>query len=215
MATKPKALHLPVDFTSLRDMAHQQATYIDNGGNYAAYAVTQGVKSEKVTDEQKSEIYAGYMVRFNENNPVVSYLREGEDNYIPLGNNPAPEGREAILIGVDHVMAYTTHAFGQLKSERPNYYAIVNGTRDAFNKYASNTLRKLLIGIKAIETGVVDRTRSPNAAFEKFSHDVLEKLKTRNKNAASKGDMTAVPENVLKDAITAFHVVIAKHFIGK
>ena len=73
----------------------------------------------------------------------------------------------------------------------------------------------MLIGIKAIETGVVDRTRSPNAAFDKFSRDALEKLKTRNKNAASKGDTTAVAENVLKHAINAFHVVIEKHFITK
>ena len=209
----------PAEFTSLRDMGNQQATYSDHADVFAQYAKDKGITPDFISDENKTELFAGYAVRYNVLHPAQMYLREGEDNYIPLGDAKAPEGRETVSISIDTVLAYTTHAFGQLKSTRPNYHGIIKAWRDEFSKYAHNKLTELQKSIAKLDGTAKERKRSVNLEFKAYLFDakkgVIDAMKTRNKNARSKGDGTAVSDTVLAEAINAFHLVMETHYMTK
>jgi len=208
----------PMKFTGLRDMGNQQATYSDHASVFAQYAKDKGITADSISDENKTELFSGYAVRYNVLHPAHVYLREGEDNYIPLSDAKAPEGRETVSISIDTVLAYTTHAFGQLKSTRPNYHGIIKAWRIEFSKYAHNKLTELQKSIAKLDGTAKERKRSVNLEFKAYLFDakgVIEAMKTRNKNARSKGDGTAVPDDVLKKAIEAFQIVVESHYMTK
>jgi hypothetical protein len=209
----------PTEFTGLRDMGNQQATYSDHSSVFAQYAKDKGITADSISDENKTELFAGYAVRYNVLHPAQVYLREGEDNYIPLGEAKAPEGRETVSIGIDVVLAYTTSAFGQLRSTRPNYHGLIKAMREAFRVYASGKLGDLHKYIAKFDGVTKERTRAVNLEFKAYLFDakkgVIDVMKTRNKNARSKGDGTAVPDDVLKEAIDAFHLVMETHYMTK
>jgi len=209
----------PTEFTSLRDMGNQQATYADKADVFAQYAKDKGITSDFISDENKAELYAGYAVRYNVLHPATVYLREGEDNYIPLGDAKVPEGRETVSIGIDVVLAYTTNAFGQLRSTRPNYHGLIKAMRESFRVYASEKLGDLFKYIARLGGVKKERTRAVNLEFKAYLFDskkgVIDAMKTRNKNARSKGDGTAVPDTVLAEAIDAFHLVMETHYMTK
>jgi len=204
-----KIKELP-QFTSLTDMANQFATSDDKASIFvrhsAQYAVSKGVTSDKVSDEQKAELSDGFRLRYNSNNPVKQYSKEGDDVYVPLA--VAKEG--AVGVGVDVAMSYTTHAFGQLKGTRPNFHALIKAWRDGFSTYASQKFCRLIIAIKAIENenAGVTKTRAPNAEFIAWVTKALDGIKTRNKNARSKGDTTALSDAQLSKAIDAFRAAL-------
>ena len=204
MAIKPKELP---QFTSLTDMANQFATEDDKAGIFAKhsaqYAVSKGVTSDKVSDEQKTELSDGFRLRYNSNNPVKQYAKEGDDVYVPMEKGTTG-------IGIDVAMSYTTHAFGQLKSTRPNFHGIIKAWRDGFSTYASQKLGRLIAAIKVIEdeNSGVTKTRAPNAAFEVWVKKALDGIKTRNKNARSKGDTTAISDAQLSKAIDDFRAAL-------
>jgi hypothetical protein len=201
-----KIKELP-QFTSLTDMANQFATSDDKAGVFAnhsaQYAVSKGVTSDKVSDEHKAALSDGFRLRFNSNNPAKAYAKEGDDVYVPM-----EKGTTAI--GVDVAMSYTTHAFGQLKGTRPNFHGIIKAWRDGFSTYASQKLGRLIAAIKVIENenAGVAKTRAPNAAFEVWVKKALDGIKTRNKNARSKGDATAISDAQLSKAIDAFRAAL-------
>ncbi len=201
-----KIKELP-QFTSLTDMANQFATEDDKAGIFvrhsAQYAVSKGVTSDKVSDEQKAELSAGFRLRYNSNNPVKQYAKEGDDVYVPMEKGDTG-------IGIDVAMSYTTHAFGQLKGTRPNFHALIKAWRDGFSTYSSQKLCRLIIAIKAIENenAGVTKTRAPNAAFEVWVKKALDGIKTRNKNARSKGDTTAISDAQLSKAVDAFRAAL-------
>ena len=201
-----KIKELP-QFTSLTDMANQFATSDDKAGVFAnhsaQYAVSKGVTSDKVSDEHKAALSDGFRLRFNSNNPAKAYAKEGDDVYVPM-----EKGTTAI--GVDVAMSYTTHAFGQLKGTRPNFHGIIKAWRDGFSTYASQKLGRLIAAIKVIENenAGVAKTRAPNAAFEVWVKKALDGIKTRNKNARSKGDATAISDAQLSKAIDDFRAAL-------
>ena len=209
----------PIEFTGLRDMGYKQAKYSDHAPVFARYAKDKGITSDSISDENKTELFSGYGAQYNVLHPAHVYLKDNEDNYIPLGEAKAPEGRETVTIGTDVAMAYTTHAFGQLKSTRPNYHGIVKAWRDEFSKYAHNKLTELQKNIAKLDGTAKERTRAVNLEFKAYLFDakkgVIDAIKTRNKNARSKGDGTAVPDDVLKEAIDAFHLVMETHYMTK
>ena len=201
-----KIKELP-QFTSLTDMANQFATEDDKAGIFAKhsaqYAVSKGVTSDKVSDEQKTELSDGFRLRFNSNNPAKQYSKEGDDVYVPRATGDTG-------IGIDVAMSYTTHAFGQLKGTRPNFHGIVKAWRDGFSTYASQKLGRLIAAIKVIENenAGVTKTRAPNAEFIAWVTKALDGIKTRNKNARSKGDATAISDAQLSKAIDAFRAAL-------
>jgi len=95
----------PMEFTGLRDMASQQAKYSDHAEVFAQYAKDKGITSDSISDENKTELFSGYAVRYNVLHPAHVYLKDNEDNYIPLGEAKAPEGRETVTVGTDVAMA--------------------------------------------------------------------------------------------------------------
>jgi hypothetical protein len=207
MANKIKELP---QFTSLTDMANQYAISDDKAGIFARhaaqYAVDNGVSSDKLSDEHKVALSDGFRLRFNSNNPVKAYSKEGEDVYVPLV--ATKEG--AVCIGVEVAMAYTTHAFGQLKGTRPNFHSIIKAWRDGFSTYASQKLGRLIAAIKAIENenAGITKTRNANKEFMVWANETLDCIKTRNKNARSKGDTTALSDAQISKAIDAFKVAL-------
>ena len=196
---------IPDSFASLKDCAYQQARYADDAANFALYVKAQdsGFPST-VKDETKAEIYAGYALRFNERYPAVVFMKDGEDTYIPVLKGKAPDG--AVPIGVDVAISYTAHALGAMKSDRPNYYAILTGIRRAYSQYASNKYQKLLAMGRELETG--ERTRAANKEFKDSCKASLDTLIKRNKVALQKGDPTAVGVTKLDEAIKAFYSVL-------
>ena len=170
-----KIKELP-QFTSLTDMANQFATEDDKAGIFvrhsAQYAVSKGVTSDKVSDEQKAELSDGFRLRFNSNNPVKQYRKEGDDVYVPMEKGDTG-------IGIDVAMSYTTHAFGQLKGTRPNFHGIIKAWRDGFSTYSSQKLGRLIAAIKAIENenAGVTKTRAPNAEFTVYVAKALDGIK--------------------------------------
>jgi hypothetical protein len=200
MAIKIKELP---QFTSLTDMANQYAINDDKANIFARhaaqYAVDNGVSSDKLSDEHKVALSDGFRLRFNSNNPAKQYSKEGEDVYVPMekGNT---------VIGVDVAMSYTTHAFGQLKSTRPNFHGIIKAWRDGFSTYASQKLGRLIAAIKAIENenAGITKPRSVNKEFAVFVAQTLDLIKTRNKNARAKGDTTALSDAQISKAVDAF-----------
>jgi hypothetical protein len=206
-----KIKELP-QFTSLTDMANQFATADDKAGIFAnhsaQYAMEKGITGDiaKLSDEHKVALSDGFRLRFNSNNPVKAYSKEGDDVYVPLA--VAKEG--AVGVGVDVAMSYTTHAFGQLKGTRPNFHALIKAWRDGFSTYASQKLGRLIAAIKAIENenAGVTKTRAPNAEFTVYVAKALDGIKTRNKNARSKGDTTALSDAQINKAIDAFKMAL-------
>ena len=203
-----KIKELP-QFTSLTDMANQFATVDDKAGIFAnhsaQYAMEKGITGDiaKLSDEHKVALSDGFRLRYNSNNPVKQYAKEGDDVYVPM-----EKGTTAI--GIDVAMSYTTHAFGQLKGTRPNFHALIKAWRDGFSTYASQKLCRLIIAIKAIENenAGVTKTRAPNAEFTVYVAKALDSIKTRNKNARSKGDTTALSDAQISKAIDAFKMAL-------
>ena len=199
-------------FTSLTDMANQFAISDDKSMAFtkhaAQFAMDNGVSSDiaKLGDEHRVALSDGFKLRYNNNNPPKVYSKEGEDTYVPL--EVAKDG--AISVGVDVAMSYTTHAFGQLKSTRPNFHAMVKAWRDGFSTYTSQKLGRLIAAIKAIENenAGITKTRAPNAAFIVWTNKTLDGIKTRNKNARSKGDTTALSDAQISKAIDAFKMAL-------
>jgi hypothetical protein len=206
MSTKIKELP---QFTSLTDMANQFATADDKAGIFAnhsaQYAMEKGITGDiaKLSDEHKVALSDGFRLRFNSNNPAKQYSKEGDDVYVPM-----EKGTTAI--GIDVAMSYTTHAFGQLKGTRPNFHALIKAWRDGFSTYSSQKLGRLIAAIKAIENenAGVTKTRAPNAEFIAWVTKALDGIKTRNKNARSKGDATALSDAQLSKAIDAFRAAL-------
>ena len=201
-----KIKELP-QFTSLTDMGNQFAVSDDKAiifaKHSAIYAMSKLVSSDKISDEHKAALFDGFRLRFNSNNPVKQYSKEGDDVYVPMEKGDTG-------IGIDVAMSYTTHAFGQLKGTRPNFHGIIKAWRDGFSTFAAQKLSRLLAAIKAIENenAGVTKTRAPNAEFTVYVAKALDGIKTRNKNARSKGDTTALSDAQIGKAIDAFKMAL-------
>jgi hypothetical protein len=91
--------------------------------------------------------------------------------------------------------------------------------RESFRVYASEKLGDLFKYIARLGGVKKERTRAVNLEFKAYLFDskkgVIDAMKTRNKNARSKGDGTAVPDTVLAEAIDAFHLVMETHYMTK
>jgi hypothetical protein len=211
MATNKKHPHqtvefsIPETFASLKDCAYQHAGYSDKAANFVTYIKSQDSGfPDTVKDETKAEIYSGYTLRFNERYPAVLFMKDGEDTYIPVLKGKAPDN--AVPLGVEVAISYTAHALGAMKSDRPNYYAIIKDIRRAYLQYASNKYKKLLATGREMEVG--KRTRAANNAFKDSCKVSLDTLIKRNKVALQKGDPTAVGVTKLDEAIKAFYSVL-------
>jgi len=193
---------------SIKDGAYQQAKASDSIRSVAKYVMVQSKGfPETVADEVKEQLYEGYRLRFNENNPAEQYAVV-DGNYLLIdGSNPElANAREKINIGVDYAcVSFSQQQFGKLKNENPKLYAIVKSWRDKVNTYCSNRLGDLKRTAKSILNEGVKRERGATADFAKRIEDTFDDLATKCKTAKARGDESA-NETKFREAKIAFMV---------
>jgi len=195
--------------TSLKDGAYQQAKASDSIRSVAKYCLSN-IKGfpETLPDESKAQLYDGYRLRFNENNPAEQYAVV-DGNYLLIdGSNPdLANAREKINIGVDYAcVSFTQQQFGKLKNENPKLYAIIKVWRDKVNTYCSNRLADLKRQAKGIlSEGQGPRQRGATADFAKRIEDTFSDLANKCKTAKARGDESA-DETKFREARVAFMV---------
>lgn len=189
---------------SKKDFAYQQAKHEDATNDFRAWAAANiaGFPND-VSEEDRAEIYAGYQLRFNDNNPAVQYIVEG-DNYIPVVAGMDLSKREVVSIGIDYAMSITTYDFGRMRTKEPKRHALVKDLRDKFSTYCTGRWKRL------IQKDGGSKSRSANNTWTKHMEDVQAASVKRNKNALAKGDPTAVGVEILNQAWLAFWNVIKK-----
>ena len=194
-----KTIAVQSEFHSLKDLGYKQAGASDSLESMAKYALSKIVDfPQSIDDESKAQLYAGYKLRFAENNPAVVYaVINGQ--YIPVdADNKAAE---KITLTVDYAFSYTQQQFGQLKSQNNALYDVIKPIRDKVNTYCSNRLADLKR--KANQLTAKPRERKPTADFAVALKDIMDNLSTRCRNAKSRGDATA-DEAKLVQAKAAF-----------
>lgn len=201
-------LEVQSTITSLKDGAYQQAKASDSIRSVAKYCLGN-IKGfpETLPDESKAQLYDGYRLRFNENNPAEQYAVV-DGNYLLIdGSNPdLANAREKINIGVDYAcVSFTQQQFGKLKNENPKLYAIVKDWRDRVNTYCSNRLGDLKRTAKSILNEGKKRERGATADFAQRIEDTFSDLATKCKTAKARGDETA-DETRFREARVAFMV---------
>ena len=194
-----KTIAVQSEFHSLKDLGYKQAGASDSLESMAKYALSKIVDfPQSIDDESKAQLYAGYKLRFAENNPAVVYaVINGQ--YIPVdADNKAAE---KITLTVDYAFSYTQQQFGQLKSQNNALYDVIKPIRDKVNTYCSNRLADLKR--KANQLTAKPRELKPTADFAVALKDIMDNLSTRCRNAKSRGDATA-DEAKLVQAKAAF-----------
>lgn len=209
MAKKPSVVSASttnVDFVNLKDMAYQQAGLGDTLESMAKYALgkIKGFPKE-IDDESKAQLYAGYRLRYQDNNPSVEYVRV--NGHYEVATPETAKAIERMTLTVDHVFSYTQQQFGQLKAQDNAKYELIKPLRDKVGTYCSNRLGDLKK--KANQLTAPKRERKPTADFDHAVNDWLEAMRVRCTNASKRGDATANKEKFSR-AVVAFKVEWAK-----
>ena len=180
-----------VEYLNLKDLGYQQAKTGDTLEAQARYALSK-IKGfpESVDDASKDQLYAGYKLRFAENNPAKEYVRVS-GVYLEATPELSKE-KERLTLSVDYAFSYTQQQFGKLKGDNNALYEIVKPMRDSVNKYCSNRLGELKNRAKKLTAP--SRERSATKDFEHTLKDWWDSLTTRCNNAKSRGDNTADKE---------------------
>ena len=190
---------------SLKDAAYRQAKSEDTTRSLARY-VMETVPSfpESISDEAKAELWAGYQLRFSENNPDVEYVVI-DGNYLKASDvQNVPEKAERIKVGVGYVMSFTQQAFGAMANDKspsynPHLHGVIKSLRDKVNKYCSNTYKKLVRVVLEIQNEGKSRTRTQADSFSVYLDKTLDTMQTRCKTAKTqRGDETANLERFIK-----------------
>lgn len=190
-------------FTSLADMAYSQARTGDLLGDMANYAKANIAGfPESITDDGKAELYSGYRLRKAELEGLKLYAIV-DGNYLPVTvDSKFDEKTEYADIGVVYCFSFTQQQFGQLKSSRPQLYAILKEVRESTNTYCSNRLADL----KRYARGVKDKGTRPQALnFDQWLKEQFVTIKARAKTAKARGE--EVNEALLGKAIVEFGVI--------
>ena len=195
------------DFKSVRDFAVAQSAHALTGENYARWAGLNIASFPEISQEVREEMFAGYLVTYAglPQHAPVKYIREGSDTFIPVMKGMTlPEKAEIVEFSPAVGMAYTAQSFGTLRKDSPNLHSIIKAYRDAFSKFSTQKLKRLISDWKALPENAVDRERAVNADFSTACKKALDGLETRNKNALAKGDTSAVGTEKFKHAMKAF-----------
>ena len=194
MNAKAKA---PV-ITSLKDAAYQSATAAERIGKIAQYVVEQcPTFLDDVPVEIKTELHAGWAVRWQEINPAVKYSAD----FVPV-----EKGGE-VEVTLAYALSYSQQAFGQLKNSDPLRHSVIKPVRDAFSKYCHNRMADLKTAVRRLNPEARQRTATDN--FEVWVEKALDNILTRCRNASARGDATA-SEVKTRMAIEAFKKTLAK-----
>jgi hypothetical protein len=182
-------INIKTTFTSLSDMAYNQARTGDLLNNMASYAKANIAGfPETVTDEGKAELYAGYRLRKAEIEGVA--------------DSKFPKNTEYADVGVAYCFSFTQQQYGQLKSSKPQLYAILKEIREATNDYCSNRLADLK---RYAKTGKAKGSRVQALDFDHWLKEQFVTIKARAKTAKARGEV--IDEKKLSKAIVEFGVV--------
>ena len=197
------------DYKSLRDMAYNQAKTGDTLKQQAQYAIKSiaGFPTE-CSDESRAELNSGYLLRYLENHPEVTYARV-DGNYILIDESNAEKlkDKEKVNMSATIAMSFSTHAFGRLnETHDPQFKAIVKDLRDNVSDYDSTCFKALKTAALKIVNAGKTRQRGATKNFDVKVKDTLEELSTNVRNAAKRGDPSA-DEKLFAKAKVAFFAV--------
>ena len=191
----------PVTVTSMKDAGYQSAKAGESIASVARYVYSQAPNfTNEVSDEIKTQLRAGFALRWQELNPAVTY----NESWIPV------ESGGAHVMTVDVCFSYSQQAFGQLKESDPVKHGIIKGVRDTFNKYASNRMADLKTAVRKIENEGKVKVKAPTKSFTTYIDETFKDIKARAKTAKTRGDDSAPDEIKLRMAIDAFHATLNK-----
>ena len=199
-----KALGFTVstEFTSLQDMAYNQAKTGDMLQNMANYAKANIAGfPESVTDEGKAELYAGYRQRYNE---VLGTQRYAiiDNVYIPVeAIGDIKEAKEHVDINVAYAYSFTQQQFGQLSSKNPQLHSLIKQVREKTAIYCSNRLSDLK---KYAKGEKVKGSRPQALVFDDWLKETFITIRARAKTAKQRGE--DIDEKKLGKAIVEFNV---------
>ena len=190
-------------FASLRDMGYQQAKTGDNLTTQAQFAIDTitGFPAD-IPAEAKSELYAGYQLRYNENHPAETYAVIN-GHYVKATDEQVKNKKvEKVEIGVAYAFSYSSQEFGKLANTNPALHAIVKKWRSDVSDYCSNRLGDL----KRAATKLLNKgktTQRQTLDFAESAKKVFDQLGNSVKVKAGRGDTTADPVK-FKQAVDAF-----------
>ena len=99
-----------VNVTSMKEAGYQSAISDERKDSVARYVYAQCPNfTNEVSDEVKTQLKAGWALRWQELNPAVSY----NDSWVPV------ESGGTYTMTVDVCFSYSQQAFGQLKEADP------------------------------------------------------------------------------------------------
>jgi hypothetical protein len=211
MATKKPAL--TVLFKSIRDMAYNHAMVDDSLKAHAQFAIDNFSNfPEEINKEERAECYEGYIARYNELHPVEQYACI-DGNWLPL-KSLSKDAKPLEVVewnGAYALSAFSQQAFGNLKNEDLAKYNVLKPLRNAASKYASDKVKSLERKAREIirEQSGQPKTREATKAFSEVVKASHEDLRTRCKNAKSRGDESA-DEDKFRKSVEAFNAVWLK-----
>lgn len=196
-------------FSSLKDMAYKQAQTGDRLRNQAQYALERIAGfPESCPDEARAELNSGYVLRFADNHPEVSYAKI-DGNYILVTDENAMQfaGKETVRMNASIAMGYTTHAFGKLsETHDPQYKAIVKQWRDDVSDYCSGCFKALKTAALKIVNAGKTRNRGATLNFDVKVKKIFDDLAVNVRNASKRGDPSADEKRFAKAKIAFFTV---------
>ena len=126
-----------------------------------------------------------------------------DGNYIPVTKEAKfDKATEFADIGVAYCFSFSQQQYGQLKSSKPQLYAILKTIREATNTYCSNRLADLKKYATEKKTG---GTRPQALDFDHWLKAEFVTIKARAKTAKARGEV--IDEVRLSKAIVEFGVV--------
>lgn len=217
---------ISTNIATIRDGGYQQAKV-----SGVSETVTRGLMrlipglgsvDDPFDEEQKTELREGYVLRFSELNPEVTYVAV-DNQWVKESDLAKPPAKaERFIASAFTAFSYTQQAFGALKNEEPGKHQILGEIRNKVNKYVSNRVKDLkrdAARIYKADNGIT-ATRESVAFIEWLltgpkkdpNKSILATIRQRAINASSVGkDDTALPIKVIDDAIAAFKGVITKY----
>jgi hypothetical protein len=190
-------------FLSLKDMGYQQAKTGDNLSTQAQYAI-ESIKGfpADVPAESRTELYAGYQMRFNENRPAKTYAVINGHYTVATEEQVKNKKVEKVEIGVAYAFSYSSQEFGKLANTNPALHGIVKQWRSDTSDYCSNRLGDL----KRAATKLLNKDKTSQRQtldFAESAKKALEQLGKSVKVKAGRGDTTADAVK-FKQAVDAF-----------
>jgi hypothetical protein len=190
-------------FASLKDMGYQQAKTGDNLTTQAQYAIDNIVGfPADIPAEARAELYAGYQLRYNDNNPVKTYAVINGHYVLATDEQVKNKKVEKVEIGVAYAFSYSSQEFGKLANTNPALHAIVKQWRSDVSDYCSNRLGDL----KRSATKLLNKGKTTTRTtldFAESTKKVFDQLGNSVKVKAGRGDTTADPAK-FKQAVDAF-----------